>query len=181
MRKVLFLAIAISLFAAMSAQAAEVKIGVFNSLAVANSSEPYMAARKKLEAQYGPEEKKLKTQEAALQKQAGDLQKQQAAMSPEAFAEKSDSFRQAKRNFEDAAQSLNRKVETAAFRMNQEFGGRLAQAVQDYGMRRGFTVLFDTATRAAVYYDKSVDVTDDIVKEVARVYKEGKPLPGQKK
>ena len=181
MRKALFLAVIISLMAVVTAQAAELKIAIFNSRAVAANSEPFTAARKKIENQYLPEKKKLEGQAQSLQKQADDLQKQRSALSHDALTEKSDAFVRAKRNFEDASQSYTRKVEAALIRIDQEFGARLFQAAQDYGMRRGITVLLDTTAGGVVYHDRSVDVTDDLIKEVARVYKEGKPLPGQKK
>ena len=181
MRKALFFAVIISLVSVVSAQAAASTIGIFNSRAVAANSEPFTAARKKIENQYLPEKKKLDTQAQTLQKQADDLQKQRSALSRDAMTEKSDAFMRAKRNFEDASQSYSRKVEAALIRIDQEFGARLYQAAQDYGMRKGFAALFDTAAGAIIYHDKSVDVTDDMIKEVARVYKEGKPIPGQQK
>jgi outer membrane protein len=180
MRKALFLAVIICLAAAFTAQAADAKIAIFNSRAVAANSEPFTAARKKIENQYGPEKKKLEQQAQTLQKQADDLQKQRTAMSREALTQKSDEFMRTKHNFEDASQSYGRKVEAALIRIDQEFGARLFQASQDYGMRKGLSILIDTAVSGVVYSDKSVDVTEDLIKEVARVYKEGKPIPQRK-
>lgn len=180
MRKALFLAIIICLVTVVSAQAAE-KIGIFNSRAVAANSDPFTAARKKIENQYMPEKQKLENQGKALQKQADDLQKQRSALSREALADKSEAFMRQKRNFEDASQTYSRKVEAALVRIDQEFAGRLFQAAQDYGMRKGFAAIIDTAAGGIIYHDKSVDVTEELIKEVARVYKENKPLPGQKK
>lgn len=180
MRKALFLAVIICLAAAFTAQAADAKVAIFNSRAVAANSDPFTAARKKIENQYGPEKKKLEQQAQTLQKQADDLQKQRSALSREALTQKSDEFMRAKRNFEDASQSYGRKVEAALIRIDQEFGARLFQACQDYGMRKGLSVMIDTAAGGVVYHDKSVDVTEDLIKEVARVYKEGKPIPQRK-
>ncbi|GHV53926.1 hypothetical protein FACS1894206_05610 [Deltaproteobacteria bacterium] len=179
MRRAIFLAVVFCLISAISVQAAEIKVAIFNSRAVAAASEPFTAARKKIEAQYGPEKTKLEAQAKTLQTQADELQKQSTALSREALTEKSDAFMRSKRNFEDASQAYGRKVEAALIRIDREFGTRLTQAVQDYGMRRGLTLLIDAAPGVVVYYDKTIDVTDDIGKEVARVYKEGKPIPGQ--
>ncbi len=179
MRKALFLAVIICLVSVISAQAAEVKLGIFDSRAVAASSEPFNTARKKIDNQYAAEKKKLETQGQTLEKQAGDLQRQRATMTPEAMAEKSESFMRSKRNFEDAYQAYARKVEAAYMRIEQEFKARLFQAIQDYGMRKGMTAIFDR-NAGVLYHDKSVDITEDIIKELARVYKEGKPIPGLK-
>lgn len=178
MRKALFLTVLFTLVTVVSAQAAESKIAIFNSRAVAARCEPFMAAQKKLEAQYGPEKNRLEAQGQQLQKQADDLQKQRSALSREAMAEKGEQFMRSKRNFEDAMQTYTRKAEAALIRVQQEFAQRLHQAAQDYGMKKGLTALFDSA--ALVYFDKTVDVTEDMIKEVARVYREGKPLAGAK-
>jgi len=180
MRKALFLAVIFCLASVISAHAADAKVAIFNSRAVAAQSDPFTQARKKIENQYLPEKKKLEGQAQTLQKQAEDLQIQGTTLSREALAEKSDTFMRAKRNFEDATQAYQRKAEAALIRIDQEFSARLFQAAQDYGMRKGLTVLLDVSSGSIIYHDKAVDVTDDIIKEVARVYKEGKPLPGQK-
>ncbi|MDL2209455.1 OmpH family outer membrane protein [Desulfovibrio sp. OttesenSCG-928-O18] len=180
MRKALFLAVAICLLSVVTAQAADLKIAIFNSRAVAARSEPFTAAQKKIQAQFSAEKSKLDAQGKSLEQQAADLQKQRAAMSREAFAEKSDAFMRTKRNFEDAAQSYSRKVEAAMIRIDQEFGGRLIQAVQDYGMRSGYDLIIDAASTGVAFHNKSIDVTEDLIKEVARVYKEGKPITGKK-
>lgn len=178
MRKALFLAVFLTLVSVVSAQAAEGKVAVFNSRAVAARCEPFIAAQKKLEAQYGPEKTRLEAQGQQLQKQADELQKQRSALSREAMAEKGEQFMRAKRNFEDAMQGYTRKAEAALIRVQQEFAQRLHQAAQDYGMRMKLTALFDSS--AVVYFDKSIDVTEDMIKEVARVYREGKPVAGAK-
>jgi Skp family chaperone for outer membrane proteins len=177
MRKVLFLAAAFCLVAVSTAQAAADKIAVFNSRAVAGQSEPFTAARNKIETQYAPEKKRIEDQMKRVNSQAEDLQKQRGGMSREAFAEKSEAFLRAKRNVEDSAQSFSRKYETALVRLDQEFTLRLVQAVQEYGARRGFAMILDTAGPTVLYADKSADVTADIIKELARVYREGKPIP----
>lgn len=180
MRKALLLAGVICLLTAVSAQAADLKIAVFNSRAVAANSEPFKAAQSKVEAQFRPEKTKLENQSQQLQKRADELQKQRSAMSRETLAEKNDEFVRSKRNFEDAYQSLSRKMEAAVIRIDREFGARLIQAVQDYGMRNNYDLLIDAGTTGVAYHSKNIDVTDDIIKEVARVYKEGKPISGQK-
>lgn len=179
MRKALFLAVLLCLVTAFSAQAAD-KVAVFNSRAVAANSEPFTAARKKIENQYMPEKKKLEDQAKKLQGMADELQNKRSTMTREKFEEKSEAFMRAKRNFEDSSQTYTRKVEQALVRIDQEFAGRLFQAAMDYGMRKSYAVILDSAAGGIIYHDKSVEVTDDLVKEVARVYKEGKPLPGQK-
>ena len=176
MRKALFLAVVLCLATVATAQAAADKLGVFNSRAVAERSEPFSAAQKKLEAQYAPEKKRLDEQMKRVTAQAEELQSKRATLTREAFAERSEAFMRAKRNVEDGIQTFSRKFEAAAMRIEREFAVRLSQAVQDYGKRSGYRMLLDTTM--VPYYDRAIEVTEDIIKEVARVYREGKPIPG---
>ncbi len=171
MRKSLFLAVIFSLLAALPAYAAEGKIGVFNSRAVAAKCEPLSAAQKKLENQFANEKKTLENQSAALKKQADELQSRTAALSPEAREDKRAAFLRAKRDFEDRYQAFARKAEAAAMRLQQDFSQQMFKAAQDYGSRKGYSILLDSSMGGPIYYDKSVDVTEDMIAEINRVYK----------
>ncbi len=175
MRKSLFLALVLSLLAALPAYAAADKIAVFNSRAVAAKCDPFVAAQKRLENQFGNEKKTLETQSASLQKQAEELQSRTAAMSPEAREDRRAAFLRSKRDFEDRFQAYNRKAEAALMRLQQEFGQQLVKAAQDYGTRKGYSVMIDAAMGGLIYFDKSIDVTADMITEINRVYKEGRP------
>ena len=181
MRKSLFLALVFSLLAVLPAYAAaEGKIGVFNSRAVAAKCEPLTAAQKKLEGQFANEKKTLESQSAALQKQAEELQSKTAALSPEAREDRRASFLRSKRDFEDRYQAFARKAEGAAMRLQQEFSQQLFKAAQELGSRKGYAILLDSNLGGPVYYDKSVDVTEEMITELNRVYKETKPAAGNR-
>jgi outer membrane protein len=173
MRKSLFLAVILSLVFAVSAQAAETKVGVFNSRAVAAKCDALTAALKKLESQFAGEKNQLEKQQADLRKRADELQTQGAAMSAQAREDKATALKRMGRDFEDKYQTFMRKVETSNSKVQQEFFGNLAKAAQEYGTRSGYSILLDTNMGGPVFFDKSVDVTADIITEINKIYKPG--------
>lgn len=172
MRKSLFLslALAVLLLATAGAAQAEMKIGVFNSRAVASQCQPAQEAGKKLDAQFANEKSGLERTNQDLQKQAEELQAKQSVLAPEAWEELRVKFNRQKRDFEDRYQSFIRKVEAANGRMQQEFMNNLFQAAQEYGSKNGYSILLDSAMGGPIFYDKSVDVTEAMIAELTRVY-----------
>ncbi len=172
MRKVLFLSLLLSLILAGNADAAETKIGVFNSRAIAANCAPLKDAQKKLESQFANERNALEKQSQELKRQADQIQTQQAGMNPDAREDALVKFQRQKRDFEDRYQAFARKAENAAARLEEEFVNNLMTAAQDYGNRKGYNILLDSAIGGPVFYTKDADVTNDMITEVTRVYKE---------
>ena len=177
MRNRLFLALTLALLIAApaTAAAAEGKIGVFNSRAVAAQCTALKEAQKKIESQYAGEKATLEKQGADLKKRAEELQTQSAALGADAREDRRASFLRSKRDFEDKYAAFARKVEKAAMQVQQEFGNNLLKATQNYGSAKGYSILLDAAMGGPIYFDKSVDVTGDIITEINRVYKDPKP------
>ncbi|MDL2272186.1 OmpH family outer membrane protein [Desulfovibrio sp. OttesenSCG-928-I05] len=172
MRKSLFLslALAVLLLGVAGTAQAEMKIGVFNSRAVAAQCAPAVDAGKKLDAQFANEKSGIERASQDLQKQADELQAKQSVLSPEAWEDLRIKFNRQKRDFEDRYQSFVRKVEAANMRVQQEFMNNLFQAAQEYGSKNGYSVLLDSAMGGPIFYDKTVDVTEAMIAELTRVY-----------
>ena len=178
MRKSIFLAVLCTLVFAATAYAADTKVGVFNSRAVAAKCDALTAAQKKLESQFAGEKSQLEKQNADLKKRAEGLQTQTAALSPEAREDKRTEFLRLKRDFEDRYQAFVRKAEAAGMKLQQEFMTNMVKAAQEYGTRKGYAILLDSAMGGPIYFDKGVDVTGDMIAEINRVYKEPKAASG---
>ena len=84
MFRVVSLALVICVLLAGSAFAADTKIGVFNSQAVAMDSDAAKAAQQKLQSQFGAEKNQLEKQAKDLQSKGEALQAQMATLSAKA-------------------------------------------------------------------------------------------------
>ena len=178
MRKLLFLVVMFSLLAATPAIAAPAsKVGLFQARAVAEQCAPYREAQKRIEGQFAGEKAALEKLNGDLQKQAESMRSQGAAMSPESRDDKAAELMRKRRDLEDRVQEYTRKVENALGNIQREFFSNLAKAAQDYGNRSGYDILLDANSGGIVFFDKSVDVTADMIAEVTRVYKETRSAP----
>ena len=111
MFRVLSLALVACLLMAGSAFA-DMKIGVFNSQAVAMDSDAAKAAQQKLQSQFGAEKTQLEKQAKDLQSKGEALQAQVAKMSAKEREDKQMEFLRLRRAFEEKSRNFARKVET---------------------------------------------------------------------
>ena len=110
MFRVLSLALVACLLMAGSAFA-DMKIGVFNSQAVAMDSDAAKAAQQKLQSQFGAEKTQLEKQAKDLQSKGEALQAQVAKMSAKEREDKQMEFLRLRRAFEEKSRNFARKVE----------------------------------------------------------------------
>ena len=113
MFRVLSLALVACLLMAGSAFA-DMKIGVFNSQAVAMDSDAAKAAQQKLQSQFGAEKTQLEKQAKDLQSKGEALQAQVAKMSAKEREDKQMEFLRLRRAFEEKSRNFARKVENTA-------------------------------------------------------------------
>lgn len=174
MRKILVLAVAVMLMASSTAMAAEMKIGLVNMQKLATQSEAAQEAQKKMRATFGAEKDQLDKQAADLKKKADEMKAQSAALSPEAKEDKKVEFIRLKRDFEDKARVFARKVEGAEMRIRQEMAELIMKAASDFASKKGYTMVMDGASAGVIYADKAMDVTDEMLNEVNRVWRANK-------
>lgn len=174
MRKSVVFSLALVMLLLGAAGAAHAaKIGVFNSRALAAQCEPFLQAQKNLEAQFANEKAALERTGKDLETQAQNLQSQQTVQTPEAWEDARVAFNRQKRDFEDRYQAYMRKSEAALMRLQQDFMNALFKAAQDYGSKNGYDILLDSSMGGPIYYTKETDVTEPMLAEVNRTYKEG--------
>ena len=174
MRKIIMLALVstgLFLFAA-TAQAAEVKIGLFNMAEVAIECDAFKDASKKIQSTYGNEQKALEKKEQELQKKFEDFAVQQAALSAEARQDRQIELMRQKRDHDDKKNDFLRKIAAAENRSREEITRVILIATTEYGKRNKFSLIMDAASAGAIHVDPALDVTADILKEANKVWKD---------
>ena len=156
MFRVLSLALVACLLMAGSAFA-DMKIGVFNSQAVAMDSDAAKAAQQKLQSQFGAEKTQLEKQAKDLQSKGEALQAQVAKMSAKEREDKQMEFLRLRRAFEEKSRNFARKVE------NTE--NQIRQSMAD--------LILDAAAGSVMYATPSLDITKPVLAEVNRLWKAG--------
>lgn len=174
MRKLLFVTLAVCLMMAgavaanaadPAAQAAATKIGVVDMQAVATQSEPAQDAKKKMESKYGKERAALEKQGEALKKAAEDLK------GPKASDEKKLAFIRKKQELDQKTRNFLRKVEQDEMKLRNDMVTKVFNATYNVAQKKGFNFVVDITAGGVLYADQSMDLTQDVLAEVNRIYK----------
>lgn len=151
-------------FAADAATAPPAKIGVVDMQTVATDSEPAKAAKAQMEAKYGKERTALEKQGAALKKQA------EALKNPKASEQKKVDFIKAKQKLDQETRNFVRKVEQDEVKLRQDMVTLVFSATYEVARAKGFNFVVDVTAGGVLYADQSMDLTQDVLAEVNKIY-----------
>lgn len=174
MRRIMMLFVAMMLIGSGTAMGADLKIGLVNMQKLATQSEAAQVAQKKMKETFGAEKSALDKQAAELQKKGEAMQAQSAALSPEAKEDKKIEFLRLRRDFEEKARTFSRKVEAAEMRIRQEMADLIIQATNTYAKKKGYDLVLDGASAGVIHADKGMDITDDVLAEVNKLWRANK-------
>lgn len=170
MFKVVSLALTACLLLAGSAFA-DMKIGVFNSQAVAMDSDAAKAAQQKLQSQFGAERSQLEKQAKDLQTKGETLQTQVAKMNAKEREEKQMEFLRLRRGFEEKSRNFARKVENTENQIRQSMAQQIYQAAQTVAQQQKLDLILDAASGSVMYATPQLDITKAVLAEVNRLWK----------
>ena len=168
MFRVLSLALVACLLMAGSAFA-DMKIGVFNSQAVAMDSDAAKAAQQKLQSQFGAEKTQLEKQAKDLQSKGEALQAQVAKMSAKEREDKQMEFLRLRRAFEEKS----RKVENTENQIRQSMAQQIYDAATTIAKQQKLDLILDAAAGSVMYATPTLDITKPVLAEVNRLWKAG--------
>lgn len=181
MRGIFFAALAIFLLMTGTGYGADAnavppaKIGVVDMQTVATESDPAKAAREQMESKYGKER-------AALEKQGNSLKKQAEGLkNPKASEEKKVSFIKAKQKLDQETRAFMRKVEQDEMKLRQDMVTLVFSATYEVARAKGFNFVVDVTAGGVLYADQSMDLTQDVLAEVNKLYKENKDKKPEEK
>lgn len=177
MHKVMLSVLAASLLLGTPALAADAatpppaRIGVVDMQTVVTESEPAKAAKAQLEAKYGKERENLEKQGNALKKKAEDLK------NPKVSEEKKLAFIRSKQELDQKTRNFLRKVEQDEVKLRQDMVTLVFSATYEVAKARDFNFVVDVTAGGVLYADQSMDLTQDVLAEVNKIYAQNKDKP----
>lgn len=160
-------------YAADSATVPPAKIGVVDMQTVATDSDPAKAAKAQMEAKYGKEG-------AAIEKRAKDLEKQAAALkNPKSKEKAREDFLAALNKLNKDKQNFQRKVQQDEIKLRQEMVTLVFSATYEVARAKGFNFVVDVTAGGVLYADQSMDLTQDVLAEVNKIYAANKNKTSQ--
>lgn len=153
------------------------KIGVVDMQIVATESEPAKAAREDLEKRFGKERESIEKRGQSLKKQAESLK------NPKTSEQKKVDFIKTKQKLDQDTRNFLRKVEQEEVKIRQEMVTLVFNAAYEVARAKGYNFVVDVNAGGVLYAERSMDLTQAVLEEVNRLYKENKdkkPAPAQK-
>ncbi len=155
----------VSLAAAGSANAAEMKIGVMNVQQVLTTSVAGKAAKEKFDAKMKELQDKFKLEEEELLAMQKDIEKKSSAWSEETKQEKVLEFQKRRRELQNKADDGRTELKVLQDKELAPILKALEKVVDTYGSANGFTVILD-AKNHVIYFDESIDVSEKLIVEL---------------
>lgn len=154
------------------------KIGVVDMQTVATESDPAKAAKEQMESKYGKQREALEKKGQALKKQA------EALKNPKASDQKKVDFIKAKQQLDQDTRNFLRKVEQDEVKIRQDMVTLVFSATYEVARAKGYNFVVDVNAGGVLYADRSMDLTQAVLEEVNKLYKEKqekKPAAEEKK
>lgn len=149
---------------AVSALAADFKIGIVDLQKALNESSAGKKAKDQFKGEFDKMQNGLKGEKDALDRLKDDLDKKSVVLNDDQRKTKMEDFerrrRDLRRKLEDSDAELRKK--------DQELTGSilkdLAVVIQEIGEREGYTVILENSSSSVLYGSKSIDITESVIK-----------------
>lgn len=155
------------------------KIGVVDMQTIATDSDAAKAAKEQLEAKYGKERAALEKRGDSLKKQAEGLKNPKQ----KGIEDKRAAFIKAKQKLDNDTRNFLRKVEQDEVKLRQDMVTLVFNAAYEVAKAKGYNFIVDVTAAGILYADPAMELTQDVLEEVNKLYKEknpAAPAPEQK-
>ncbi|MFW6323707.1 MAG: OmpH family outer membrane protein [Desulfovibrionales bacterium] len=173
MKKTIMLTLALLLLGS-AASLAETKIAIIDMKQVMEQSEPGQKAKNELSSKFEGMKGELEAQQAEIQELQKGIQKQSMVLSQEAKQDKEIEFKRKVRDYQDTLRQYQRNIQQEESKMVSPILEKAVAVIQDFGKQNGYTAVFDTKTSGLMYADEAVDITEKIIVELNRAWREDK-------
>lgn len=144
------------------------RIGVVDMQTVATDSEPAKAVRAEMEKKYGKDREALEKRGQALKKQA------EALKNPKTSEQKKVDFIKAKQKLDTDTRNFLKKVEQDEVKNRQNMVTLIFSAAYEVAKAKGYNFVVDVNAGGVLYADRAMDLTQAVMEQVNKIYKENK-------
>lgn len=164
MKRLIGLALALSLFAAAPAVAAEIKIGFVDLQKALNLSEAGKAAKESIQKRVKTSEEGIEGKQKELKKLKDELEKQGLLLSEEARAAKERDYQQKLKEFQRATKDIQESLQQQDADFTRKILEDLFKVIKTIGEKEGYTVILEQSESSLLYADDKIDLTDKVIK-----------------
>jgi outer membrane protein len=148
------------------AAASGIRVGCVNFSYIAANSKQGKAAFAELTVLSRKKEAEIAERAKALEDEQGRLQRESAGLDASARAGRQRTFEKARLEFDRFRQDSQSEVQQFAERVEKELQARLFPVVDRVSRERGLQLVFDVQSPGLVWFDKAIDLSEEIVKRL---------------
>lgn len=141
------------------------KLAFINPAIILEQSPQALAASKTLKDEFQKREQALRDMGQTIQALEGKYQTDSAIMSPEQKKKAEDEILKNKRQFQFDQKSLQEDLQARRRVLLQELQTSISAVIREYGIKHGYDFIF---TEGVAFAAESVDITEDVLKELAK-------------
>jgi outer membrane protein len=148
------------------AQAAEIKIGIMNSQKVLWTCSAGAKVKADLDAKANKYQRQINKEEDELSIMQNNIQKMSSVWSDDEKNEMALKYNRKKRDLQDKKQDAQDDINQLKEKELQPLVEQIRKELERYGKEHGYTVILDSSHNSALYFNDSIDITDDFIKSV---------------
>ena len=155
---------ALVLAAARGARAVEAKVAVVDMQRALNECDAGKKAKDQVKAKFERSQNQLKKQREDLDRLKEDYERKATVLKDEERRNLEKDLESRGLEFKRKYEDFQRDLKETDAELTKSIVQELYELVRDYGEKHGYTLVLEASSGALLYNDKTVDVTDEIVK-----------------
>ena len=167
---IIFAALAL-LLAFGAALAKDFKVGLVNMQVLVEKSDMGKLAQQNMQIEFAAERNEIAKLRQDVPNLIEDIRAQASTLTPEAKEGKWLEYTNMKRVLDDKSREFARKVEVAEGKVRKEMVGLFIIAAKSFSEKNGYSLIMDGNQSGVVFADKSLDVTEEMLKEVNIIWR----------
>jgi outer membrane protein len=152
------------LVAGGSVWAADLKIAVVDMQRALNECDAGKKAKEQVKAKFEKAQEQLKRQREELDKARDDFDKKALVLKEEQRRDMEKDFEAKSLDFKRKYEDFQRDLKRTDSELTSGIVEQLYGIVAEMGQQKGYTVVLEASSGAILYSDKTVDITDDVIK-----------------
>lgn len=164
MKRLIGLAMTLSLLVAVPTFAVEAKLGYVDLQRALNLSEAGKAAKEKIQKKVKEHEGAIDARQKELKKIKDELEKQALLLSEEARSAKERDYQQKLKEFQRYTKDIQEELQQQDADFTRQILEDLFKVIKQIGEKEGYTMIFEQSESSLLYADDKVDLTDRLIK-----------------
>lgn len=142
------------------------KIGFVDLQKALNMSTAGQKAKEEISGKFKSYQDELTSRQEELKKLKEDLEKQSILLSEDARAQKERDFQRKLKDFQRFAKDVEEELQQKDAFHTRQILEELQEIISTIGKKEGYTVILERTESSVLYGDESVDLTDQVIKEL---------------